>query len=74
MTRFIFQYQGHIQDDQPVLNPNRINNMGILVYNTFSGPFKLEIDYIAFVNDTQHNDTIEYESYFVPEAPYRIMP
>lgn len=74
MTRFFFHYQGHIQDEQPAFDPNKINSMGILACNTFSGPFKLEIDYIAFVNDTQHNDKIEYEGYFVKEAQYSLMP
>ncbi|UXI19541.1 mitochondrial inner membrane protease subunit [Sarcoptes scabiei] len=64
LTRFFFHYQGFIQDEQSNLNPFEIQNIGILAYNTFSGPFSLEIDYIGFIKDPYHNDMIEYEDYF----------
>lgn len=39
-----------------------------MAYDTFSGPFSLEIDYIGFFKDEQWNDRIEYEGYFHEES------
>ncbi|XP_046909327.2 complex I intermediate-associated protein 30 [Dermatophagoides farinae] len=65
LSRFYFHYQGFIQDEQYQFNPNTIRSMGIMVHSpSYSGPFRLEIDYIGFVNDCQHNDLIEYEGYY----------
>ncbi|XP_017486837.1 PREDICTED: beta,beta-carotene 9',10'-oxygenase-like [Rhagoletis zephyria] len=64
LSRFFFHYQGYLQDSQVRLEPDLIRSVGILVHDLFSGPFRLEIDYIGFVYDSQHNDIIEYETHY----------
>lgn len=55
---------------QPNILPQMIKAVGILATDKFSGPFRLELDYIGFMYDSQHNDKTEYQGYYHESSPW----
>ena len=52
------------------IEPFKIRNVGIIVYDLFPGKFRLEIDYIGFISDLKHDDNTEYEGYYIESSPF----
>jgi len=64
-SRFYHANRGVIQDKQAAVMLEKITSFGITCGDKNSGPFKLEIDYIALENDPLHEEEFAYELYHV---------
>lgn len=62
-SKFILASKGRVQDKQGAVELNRILTLGITLADNATGPFHLEIDYIALLYDATHTHTFEYEMY-----------
>ena len=62
-SKFFLASKGRIQDKQGAISLNKISTFGITLADGESGPFQLEIDYIALLYDSTHTPTFEYEMY-----------
>ncbi|CAI9730804.1 Hypothetical predicted protein [Octopus vulgaris] len=63
ISRFYRAYKGRIQDRQDPLPLDRIAAFGITLGDGNSGPFGLEIDYIAAMYDMNHTEEFAWEMY-----------
>lgn len=66
-SKFYLSAKGRIQDKQEAIQLSHIRCLGITLADAVTGPFQLEIDYIAVVYDSAHPHTFEYEMY--PVSP-----
>ncbi|XP_021379910.1 complex I intermediate-associated protein 30, mitochondrial-like isoform X2 [Mizuhopecten yessoensis] len=62
-SKFFFSNKGRTQDSQEMLDLHNVENIGITIADSVEGPFKLEIDYIAVLNDANHLEETAYEDY-----------
>jgi len=69
-SKFILNAKGRIQDKQEAIQLDQIRNVGITLADAVSGPFQLEIDYIAVVYDSSHPHSFEYEMFPVSTAVF----
>jgi len=67
-SKFFLASKGRIQDKQHAVELNKISTLGITLADHASGPFQLELDYIAVQFDATHTQTFEYEMYPVTMA------
>uniref|UniRef100_A0A0L8FTS4 NADH:ubiquinone oxidoreductase intermediate-associated protein 30 domain-containing protein n=1 Tax=Octopus bimaculoides TaxID=37653 RepID=A0A0L8FTS4_OCTBM len=63
ISRFYRAFKGRIQDRQDPLPLDRIAAFGITLGDGNSGPFGLEIDYIAAMYDMNHTEEFAWEMY-----------
>lgn len=63
LSKFFTTHHGRIQDKQEFLPLKIINSFGITVADSANGPFSLEIDSIALMNDINITDKHAYEMY-----------
>jgi NADH dehydrogenase [ubiquinone] 1 alpha subcomplex assembly factor 1 len=66
-SKFYLSAKGRIQDKQEAIQLSLIRWLGITLADAVTGPFQLEIDYIAVVYDSTHPHSFEYEMY--PVSP-----
>lgn len=69
-SRFFFTSKGSVQDFQEWMPVHEIKSLGISLIDKNTGPFRLEIDYIAIEYDADHERKVVYESYYVPKAKH----
>ncbi|XP_033734534.1 complex I intermediate-associated protein 30, mitochondrial-like [Pecten maximus] len=62
-SKFYFTHKGRNQDHQYPPDLHNIENIGITMADSVEGPFQLEIDYIAVLNDANHQEETAYEQY-----------
>lgn len=62
-SKFFLSSKGRIQDKQNAIELDKISTLGITLMDGASGPFQLELDYIAILYDSTHTHTFEYEMY-----------
>ncbi|XP_060082975.1 complex I intermediate-associated protein 30, mitochondrial-like [Ylistrum balloti] len=62
-SKFFFTHKGRNQDHQYPPDLQNIENIGITMADGVEGPFQLEIDYIAVLNDANHLEETAYEDY-----------
>jgi len=64
-SKFIVSSKGHIQDKQGTFmgQLDSIRNVGITIGDGATGPFRLEIDFIACMFDGSHKSEFDYELY-----------
>ncbi|XP_003737178.1 probable complex I intermediate-associated protein 30, mitochondrial [Galendromus occidentalis] len=66
-SKFMISYKGSIQDKQNRIDPRYITKIGIALMDKTSGPFELEIDYIACsVSRSDEDEEFAYETYETP--------
>ncbi|GFR80827.1 complex I intermediate-associated protein 30, mitochondrial [Elysia marginata] len=63
LSKFFTTHHGRIQDKQEFLPLKIINSLGITAADSAEGPFSLEIDSIALMNDVNLTDKHAYEMY-----------
>ena len=73
ISRFYFHYKGYLQDEQYRLNLIDVKNIGIVATDIHSGPFRLEIDYIAFTKETQYRFEFDYEGYYHEQVKFKTL-
>ncbi|KAK2711108.1 complex I intermediate-associated protein 30, mitochondrial-like isoform X2 [Artemia franciscana] len=66
-SKFLLTAKGRIQDHQGPVPLDRISSLAIVCADKVSGPFRLEIDYIALQYDPSHTEKFAYEMYKVPD-------
>ncbi|GBN16040.1 Complex I intermediate-associated protein 30, mitochondrial [Araneus ventricosus] len=64
-SKFFLTYKGRTQDKQDPMPRHKVNGVGITAA-AVSGPFHLEIDYIAVYRDMSHTEETAYEMYNMP--------
>ncbi|OAD56813.1 putative complex I intermediate-associated protein 30, mitochondrial, partial [Eufriesea mexicana] len=64
-SKFLASLKGEIYENQFRMMAGSVKNFGITVADKKSGPFRLEIDYIAVSNNTNLFETFAYEEYKV---------
>lgn len=62
-SKFFLSSSGRIQDKQGEIQLGHISTFGLTLMDGASGPFQLEIDYIALQFDARHTHKFEYELY-----------
>ncbi|XP_074652246.1 complex I intermediate-associated protein 30, mitochondrial-like [Tubulanus polymorphus] len=62
-SKFFRGSKGRIQDKQEKVILERVANFGITASNQYSGPFQLELDYVALYRDMNHTEEFAYEQY-----------
>jgi len=62
-SKFYHANRGTIQDKQAAILLEKVTRFGITIADKNTGPFKLEIDYIAVEYDPTHEEEFAYEMY-----------
>lgn len=71
-SKFIFTYKGLIQDEQGKLPDKDIKFVAITLQDNITGPFSLEVDYMALRSEYLPFDEVTaYENYAFPHIKYR---
>lgn len=69
-SKFVLTSSGAIQDKQFPITLSNISSVGLTLKDTYTGPFKLDIEYIGLEYDSRNYEEFSYEFYFVKEDPY----
>lgn len=62
-SKFYLSHKGIVQDKQAPVETSEIGFFCINLMDNVDGPFHLEIDYIALLNDQNHKEEHAYERY-----------
>ncbi len=62
-SKFFLSSKGRIQDVQKKLHLDRVEYLSITLADGNPGPFELELDYIALLQDEGHFEEFAYENY-----------
>lgn len=65
-SKFVYTSKGEIGDKQEGIPTDSITSFGITLADKISGPFRLEIDYIAVYCDPNYDEEAAYENYKQP--------
>ncbi|XP_058790123.1 complex I intermediate-associated protein 30, mitochondrial isoform X2 [Phymastichus coffea] len=63
-SKFFFAYKGRVQIKNENVSLNEIGSISFTIADKISGPFHLEIDYIAVEYDPSHIEETAYEHYY----------
>ena len=68
LSKFFLANKGRIIDRQERIPLNKVQNIGFTCSDQNSGPFYLELDYLALLHDHSHEEKFAYETYEVPKG------
>lgn len=69
ISKLILQHDGRIQDTQledTKLDLDIVSHLSFTLNDAHTGPFYLELDYIAIQRNKNHKEEFAYEKYNVP--------